>query len=188
MGDGINAVLLDANGSPRGAPQKLTIRGDRRHYALFIASVGDDVLVTWEEDYYPEEPGAPGGHAIVRVARLRADGTFAGPAQRLQAPEPDIVNVNPTILSVDGAVALSWSRGHYIAVCGGCMTDNDMNLVELDPVDLAPVSNVVEFGGPSGLRSAPIASLDGRDFAYLLAIDRHARFDFAAAMVRCTMQ
>jgi hypothetical protein len=47
------------------------------------------------------------------------------------------------------------------------------------------VSNIVEVVGPAGLRSAPVSTIDGRDFAYLMAIDRHARFDLAAAMVRC---
>jgi hypothetical protein len=184
----LHAVLLDASGHPRTEAHELPTRRDRKHYGLFLASVGSDVLLTWEESYRPEELGTPGGYTIVRVARMTADGAIAEPLLRLQAPEADVVNVNPTILAVDGAVALSWSRGHYIPVCGGCITDNQMNLVELDPVDLAPVSNVIEFGGPSGLRSAPIASLDGIDIAYLLAIDRHARFDFAAAMVRCTME
>ena len=115
----------------------------------------------------------------------RVTGALAGPALRLQDPEPGIVNVNPTVLPVPGGIALSWARGDFIAICGGCITDYRMHLVLLDPTDLAPVSNFVEVEGPAGLRSAPITSVDGTAIAYLLAIDRHARFDLAAAMVRC---
>ena len=105
--------------------------------------------------------------------------------RRVQAAEPTIVNVNPTLWSGPGALALSWSRGHYINVCGGCVTDNTMQFVALDPADLAPISDVVEITADAGLRSAPIVSADGDDFAYLMAIDRHATFDLASALVRC---
>jgi hypothetical protein len=176
-------ALLDANGALRTEPWIRPVKRDHHAYATLLTSVGAELYLTWTETYSPGL-GDENGYAIVRLARMATDGTV-GPIQRLQAPEIGLVNVNPTIAPVDGALTLSWSRGDYIAVCGGCMSDNDMHLVQLDPTDLAPISNVVSFGGPSGLRSAPIATLDGRDFAYLLAIDRHARFDFAAAMVRC---
>ncbi|HUQ06040.1 MAG TPA: hypothetical protein VM261_26235 [Kofleriaceae bacterium] len=176
-------ALLDPSGALPADPWVVPVPSGHYAYAPTLVSLGADVLIAWTEHFSPGE-GDENGYAIVRLARMSDDGTV-GPIQRLQAPEPGMVNVNPTFAQVDGALVLSWSRGDYIAVCGGCMSDNDMHLVQLDPADLAPISNVATLGGPSGLRSAPIATLDGRDFAYLLAIDRHARFDFAAAMVRC---
>jgi hypothetical protein len=183
-GADVRAVQLDAAGAPRTEPRLLSERADRSHYAPFAASVGADVLVAWEEHYF-----APindmGGHTIVRVARLDGAGDVVEPIRRLQAPEAGIVNVNPTLWSGPGALTLSWSRGHYISVCGGCVTDNTMQLVQLDPTDLAPISDIVEIAADAGLRSAPIVSADGNDFAYLMAIDRHATFDLASALVRC---
>jgi hypothetical protein len=176
-------ALLDANGAMRTEPWVRPVQRDHRAYAPLLTSVGAELYLTWTETYSPGL-GDENGYTVVRFARMAIDGTV-GPIQRLQAPEIGLANLNPTWAQIDGALVLSWARGDYIAGCGGCMSDYDMHLVQLDPTDLAPISNVVSFGGPSGLRSAPIATLDGRDFAYLLAIDRHARFDFAAAMVRC---
>jgi hypothetical protein len=152
-----------------------------------VISSGAEVLLAWEEGYFPEldEGDVPTGHTIVRIARITDGGELAGPVLRVQAPETGFVNVNPTLLPVEGAVALSWSRGHMRPVCGGCVSDNVMQFVLLDSDDLAPVSDVVEVSGPSGLTSAPITTVDGDSFAYLLEVDYHARFDLAAAMVHC---
>ena len=180
----VRVVLLDAGGAPRTEPRLLSGGEDRFHYAPFVTSVGGDVLVAWEENYFAPVNDM-GGHAIVRVARVNGTGEVVEPIRRVQDPEAGIVNVNATLLAVPGALALSWSRGHYISVCGGCVTDNTMQLVLLDPADLAPISEVVEITADAGLRSAPIVSADGSDFAYLMAIDRHATFDLASAMVRC---
>jgi hypothetical protein len=180
----VHVVLLDAGGAPRTEPRRLSARDDRSHYAPFVASVGADVLVAWEENYFAPVNDM-GGHTIVRVARVTDAGDVVEPIRHVQDPEPGIVNVNPTLLAVPGALALSWSRGHYISVCGGCVTDNTMQLVQLDPADLAPISEIVEITADAGLRSAPIVSADGNDFAYLMAIDRHASFDLASALVRC---
>lgn len=183
----VRLLLLDGDGVPRGEPLQVPTRRDRRHRGPFVMSSGAELLLAWEEGYFPpqDEGDVPTGHAIVRIARITDGGELAGPVLRVQASETGLVNVNPTLLPVEGAVALSWSRGRMRPICGGCVTDNVMQFVLLDSEDLAPVSDVVEVSGPSGLTSAPITTADGDNFAYLLAVDYHGRFDLAAAMVHC---
>jgi hypothetical protein len=120
----VHAVLLDLAGNQRTAPREIFARRDVSSYGLFLTSVGADLLLAWEEHEYPEMLGDESGTAIVRVARLGSDGTPVEPVRRLQAPETGFVNVNPTVLPLPGTIALSWSRGDYIAICGGCITDN----------------------------------------------------------------
>lgn len=183
----VDAALLDAEGR-LGEAKRIWTSGPRRlgSDVSFIRSYAGGLLIAWVESFHPEDPDDENGYAIIRVARLTDTGDVVEPQFQLQAPELGFVNVNVSVLSRPDVITLAWSHGDYVTNCGGCFSDNRMRLVQLDPADLTPVSNVVELAGPSGLRSAPIASADGTEYAFLLAIDYHARFDLGAATVRCS--
>jgi hypothetical protein len=186
-GDGaLHFALLDRSGAATAGPVNLSgpEREDFFHHSPFVAASGDGLLVAWVENYHNGDFADPEGHSLIRLARLSADGQPLGPAVRLQAAEAEVVNGGPSLLPLGGAISIAWSRGTYIHVCAGCITDNTMRFVLLDPVALVPVSDVIEIVGPSGLGSAPVAGQDG-EAAFLLTVDYHALVDLAAARIRC---
>lgn len=185
---GVHLALLDDGGAARTEPERLAEPG-RDGTALtdpFVVAVGDDLVVAWTESYRSEDYDDPeGGYALVRLARVSGDGELLGPPERLQAGEAGIVSALSSVLPMDGAVAIAWSRETFIAVCGGCMSDATIRVILLDPVDLVPVSDAVELVGPSGLKSAPMVGSDDGDVAFFMTVDYHAISDLAAAAIRC---
>jgi hypothetical protein len=186
---GVYLALLDDAGAPRGEPERLAGLGDEETYLAdpFVVAVEDELVVAWTDSYRSADYNDPeGGHAVVRIARVSGDGDLLGPAERLQASEDGIVSALSSLLPVDGAIAVAWTRETYIAVCGGCVSDATVRLVLLDPVDLVPVSETVELVGPSGMRSAPMVGDEDGDLAFFMTVDYHAIADLAGAMIRCT--
>ena len=186
---GVYLALLDDGGAPRGEPERLAGAGDEETYLAdpFVVSVDDELVVAWTDSYRSADYNDPdGGRSVVRIARVSGDGELLGPAERLQAAEDGIVSALSSLLPVDGAIAVAWTRETYIAVCGGCVSDATVRLVLLDPEDLVPVSETVELVGPSGMRSAPMVGNEDGDLAFFMTVDYHALADLAGAMIRCT--
>jgi hypothetical protein len=185
--DGVHASVYNQAGGRLGGPTLLSapLREDERLQDAFVAAVGDQLLAAWTETYRDSESFDPlDGRAIVRLVRLDSDGEPLGPAERLQDPEDGIDAMLNSLLPVDGKLAVSWTRGSYIPVCAGCVSDATMGFVLLDPADRVPVSDQVELTGPSGLEGAPMIA-DSGDVTFFLTVDYHALTDLAAAKVRC---
>ena len=186
---GVHIALLDERGAPRTDPELLA--GPGRDGTIltgpFAVAVDDELVVAWTEQYRrPDDNGPLGGHALVWLAHVSGDGELLGPAERLQAAEDGIVSALSSLLPMDGAVAIAWSRETYIPICAGCVSDATIRFILLDPVDLVPVSEAVELVGPSGLKSAPMVGSDDGDVAFFMTVDHHAIADLAAAKIHCT--
>ncbi len=146
-----------------------------RRAIQFTTVIGDELVVAWTESYRSDDYDDPeGGYALVRLARVSGDGELLGPPERLQAAEAGIVSALSSLLLMDGAIAIAWSRETFIPACGGCISDATIRVILLDPVDLVPVSDAVELVGPSGLKSAPMVGADDGDVAFFLTVDYHA--------------
>jgi hypothetical protein len=117
---------------------------------------------------------------VVRLARLDAAGVRQGAPAALRAATPDIDEVEPTLVPFGDAVAVLWGRGNHIYICGGCVPDNSIELLLVDPTTLTPVSNQLSLtngGDPKagGLLRRRVAVLDQTLLAtYLLNFHVHA--------------
>jgi len=190
---GVYLAVLDASGAITTPPWRIS--GSLPEYSFVdapaIIASGDELLVAWSEHLWREDidgdPGTwdPQGHSVVRVARVAGDGGQVLALERLQASEEDVIHIQPALTAIDGgAVALSWSRGSFIAVCAGCVSDNTRRLVLLDPVDLVPLGEVVEMEGVTGFSSAAMIDAGG-ELVHLLGLDYHAISNVALARTAC---
>ena len=73
-----------------------------------------------------------------------------GAAPALRAPTVDVDEVEPSLVPFGDAVAVLWGRGTHIYICGGCVPDHSIDVMLIDPVTLAPRSNVVSVGNGGG--------------------------------------
>jgi len=190
---GVYLALLDGDGALTAGP--LRVSGALPEFTFVAApaviAAGDELLVAWSEAYWREDvdgdPGTwdPDGHSVVRVARVSGDGRRVLALERLQAIEDEIIHIQPAFTTIDdGVVALSWSRGTFIAVCAGCVSDNTRRLVLLDPHDLVPLGAVVEMEGVTGFSTAAMIASAGH-LVHLLGLDYHAISNVALARTRC---
>jgi hypothetical protein len=87
-------------------------------------------------------PGGAGGWGVVRLVRLTEDGARLGTPVALRAPVADQDDVEPQLLAFAGRVAVLWGHGNRIYLCAGCVPDNGIEMMIVDPVQLVPLSNV----------------------------------------------
>lgn len=103
----------------------------------------DGFLVAWPHGYSDfGDFSDPKGHTHLELARLDASGRRQGPVLRLQDPTLHRDHEEPELFWHGEHIALAWSHGERIYICGGCIPDHDVQLVLLDPADLTPVSDV----------------------------------------------
>lgn len=103
----------------------------------------DGFLVAWPHSFSdPGDFSDPKGHTHLELARLDRSGRRQGSFLRLQNPTLHRDHEEPELFWHGEYVALSWSHGERIYICGGCIPDHDIQLVLLDPTDLTPVSEV----------------------------------------------
>lgn len=154
---------------------------------LSAVPAGDGFIAAWVESYHAEEStGDFVGHAIVRVGRYEEDGTLATLLYRLQTAVRDVDHVEPRLFKVHDQIALAWSTGARIYICGGCVPDHNVNLVLLDPEDLIPVSAPISvddqtIGGLLGHRWA----VQGSDILAAISVTLHVSASPASASFRC---
>ena len=108
-------------------------------------------LAAWTELRFDPE-AMSGAWSIVRVARLSPYGLVEASAP-LRAPTADIDEVEPSLVEFGDAVAVLWARGTHIYICGGCVPDHRIDLLLIDPITLAPRSNVVSVGNGGGQKA-----------------------------------
>lgn len=190
---GVYLALLDPSGAVTAGPLRVSPELPELTFvdAPAVVAAGDELVVAWSEHFWQEDtdgdPGTfdPHGHASIRVARVDRAGSRVLAFERLQAVEEEIIHIHPALTAVDDAVALSWSRGTFIPVCGGCISDNTRHLVLLEPRDLVPLGEVVEMVGVTGFSSATMIAAGG-DLAHLLGLDYHAISNLALARTTCS--
>ncbi len=190
---GAYLALLDGSGAVTAGP--LRVSGALPEYTFVdapaVIAAGDELLVAWSEHFWRDDtdgdPGTwdPDGHTVIRVARVSGDGGRVLALERLQADEDEIIHIQPAFTAVDdGVLALSWSRGTFIPVCAGCVSDNTRRLVLLEPHDLVPLGEVLEMEGETGFSSARMIAAAGH-LVHLLGLDYHAISNLALARTRC---
>lgn len=143
--------------------------GNWGQMAVALAPAGDGWLAAWPETR-PGPQGMDGTTTVIRVARLDRDGRSLAEAP-VRAPVADVAETEPLLVPFQGAVALLWTTGEHIYICGGCYPDNRLDFVLLDPDRLVPISDVRSLpNGPGGVKDVA-AAVDGDDLplAYLLA-------------------
>ena len=190
---GVYLALLDAAGAVTAGPLQVSAALPAHTFVDLpaVVAVEGELLVAWREHLWEEDPdGDPGtwdprGHAVIKVARVDGGGERVLARERLQAVEEEIVHLQPALVALDGAVALSWSRGMFISVCGGCISDYKRRLVLLEPRELVPLGEVIEMVGVTGFSRATMIEVAG-DLAHVLGLDYHAINNLALARTTCS--
>ncbi len=178
---------VDTAGTPRSAPTEFSRDVD----APSILKRGEEFLMSWSETgtlntIHPTVQ-EPTRYSAVRLARFDARGQRLGPIMALQAPTPNQENMQPHLSQFGDDIALVWSQGSVIYVCGGCVRDNRLRFVVLDGQDFTPKSSALDLVNPlsSGGLMAPIARNKDSDFLILGEIAYHTDSKPMAASVRC---
>ena len=184
-------VILDADGTERFAPQRISrAAGDgwfsdlgpaRRRSVL---PVGDRFWVVFTESWIDPDPMVMNGNVVVKLAVVDADGQSE--SHLLQAPVDGKNNISPMFVELDGRVGIVWTTGTIIWICAGCITDNDLQLVLLDPDAIVPASNVLTQIHPqvNGI-VLPIGEFVGADMLTVASLDFHALTQPASGALRC---
>lgn len=184
-------VILDADGAPRFEPQRISreagdgwfsdLGGARRHSVL---PVGDRYWVAFTESWIDPDPMVMNGNVVVKLAVVDANGESE--SHPLQAPVDGKNNISPTFVELDDRVGIMWTTGTIIWICAGCITDNDLKLVLLDPDAIVPASNVVTQVHPqvNGI-VMPVGEFVGADMLTVASLDFHALTMPASGSLRC---
>lgn len=182
----IRFLRLLGSGAPQGDPSVLSDPHRRNGDPGFIETASG-YIVTWSEMDTGTDPMSNNQGTII-LAQLDATGTMVGRRQILHAPEMDHHSWQPRLVTVGDSIAVVWSHGVIHYVCAGCMPDNSLHFMLLDPGDLNPRSNPVEIvpRGSSGGLLDPVVSHDGLDFLFFTNITYHVSSVPASAAARCT--
>jgi hypothetical protein len=123
-----------------------------------IVEVAGGFVAAWSESYKGDIDNhgnslSKGAWSVVRLTRLDAQGALVGMSATMRAPEADVDEVEPVLTPYADTLAISWSRGSHIYVCGGCMPDHRIDLLLIDPATFEPQSNVVTVTNGDGLNA-----------------------------------
>jgi len=194
VGDSIQTevffVVLDANGTQRIAPRRISreagdgwsseLGGARRRSLL---PVGDRFWVAFTESWFDPDPRQLQGYVTVKLAIVDAQGQSED--HLLQAPVEGENNLWPSFVELDDRVGLLWTSGTIIWICVGCISDNDLQFVLLDPDAVVPASNVVtQLHQPNGI-VGPLGAFVGADMLTAASLDFHAVTLPASGALRC---
>ena len=190
---------LDAQGSLQGEPVKISATTGRGFSSGGVAGVSSGTLsliprsngflAGWTEAFSPEDnfdgSGPEKAYAIIRIAELDGSGAVIGGPHSLQSPENDIDQVDPTLLPFADTIAVLWGRGSHIYVCAGCIPDHRTTLVLLDPVTLAPASNIVSLAPTSGGQLNRSAVVVGSSILMTMRLTYHVHDTAGSAAFSC---
>jgi hypothetical protein len=150
---------------------------------LALVATEEGWVAAWSEAYPGEEMGS-GAWALVRVARLDANGNTLELAP-VRAAVLEVDEVEPVLLPFQGAVGLFWSSGSHIYFCGGCYPDHRVDFVLLDGATLSPVSEVQTLNPtPNGLLGLSAAA-NGDQLLATFDIGYHVYQDPASGALEC---
>jgi hypothetical protein len=164
-----------------------------------LVSVAGGYVAAWTEvqaGYLPSPPDQPfqnqprGASAVVRLARLDATGGRVGPAPLMRATTLDVDEVEPTLVPFGETIAVLWARGAHLYICGGCVPDHRMDLLLVDPVTLAPVSNQVSLSTGGGERAGGLlrrqVAVLGESLLTTYLLTFHVNAKAGSAAFHCT--
>lgn len=190
-------VVLDAQGDITVPPKQISRPVEEGVNAgasfsfgpgsLSLLPVDGGYLAAWPEGAQGDFEGVPqGAFSVIRVARLDLGGELLEPASLVRSKVPDVDAVEPHLMKMGDDVALMWSEGTHIYICAGCMPDNRIQLVTLDPATLVPTSNVVELGpqNEGGFLSRKEA-VNGDDIVSIFQVTYHVTAETATGGFRC---
>jgi hypothetical protein len=175
-----DTVLLGGTGFAAGAARIVEIAGG------FVAA--------WSESHKGEiEDGgfspSKGAWSVVRLSRLDSQGTPTGISATMRAPENDVDEVEPVLTPFEGALAVAWSRGSHIYICGGCVPDHRIDFVLIDPSTFAPLGNVVTVTNGGGNRAGGLlqkqVAVTGSSFLTLYDRTFHTSAEPGSAVFTC---
>lgn len=182
-------VVLDADGAQRFEPRRISRAAGDGWWAGFgyaprrnLIAVGDRFWLTYSEGW--SDFDTMEGHTTIALAELDGDGDAQ--VHTVQAPTEGIEHRWPSFAEVDGSPALMWTTGTIIWICGGCVSDHDLNLVLLDPEAIVPASEVVTQPSMFNGIIAPVIAVDGSDILTAGSLDFHALTMPASGALRCT--
>jgi hypothetical protein len=119
-----------------------------------IVEMNGSFVAAWSEGR--EGRTAPGGYsptegggAVVRLTRLDSEGHPTASAF-MRAHQDDVDEVEPVLTPWGDALAVSWSRGTHIYMCGGCVPDHRIDVVLIDPNSFDPLSQVATITNGGG--------------------------------------
>ncbi len=183
-------TLLDEDGQKVGAEKRVSAVAKAGAYFAepdLIALPSGGFLAAWVDGYH-DFGTIPGldevGYSVIRVARLDAAGERVGEERLVQKRELHVAQVRPKWVEADDRVALTWGRGKIIYVCAGCMPDDTLHFLLLDPQDFKPVSALVKHVARSGLTGQAIAR-NGKDFVTVANVTFHVNSVPASATIHC---
>jgi hypothetical protein len=194
---GIDFETADAGGAPLIARHRVSaanpgaVAGGLSGFeppTTALLATGGGYLVAWAEEKIGL--GDSGASSVVRLARLDSAGVRQGTPAVLRAATKDIDEVEPTLVPFGDAVAVFWGRGGHIYICGGCVPDNSIELVLVDPATLTPVSNVLSLGNGGdprggGLLRRRVAVL-GESLLTTYLLHFHVHATPGSAAFKCT--
>jgi len=197
MAGGIDFLTADAAGTPLIQRRSVsdartgTVAGGLAGFeppTTALVAISGGYLVAWTET---RSGGLDkGASAVVRVARLDSAGVRQGAPVALRPHTPDVDEVEPTLVPFGDAVAVFWGRGSHIYICGGCVPDNSIELLLIDPATLTPLSNLISLtngGDPrgGGLLRRRVAVL-GESLLTTYLLNFHVHATPGSAVFRCT--
>jgi hypothetical protein len=185
-------VALDADAVPRAPARRISraagdgwsAEGGFSNGGMSLLAVGDGFWATWTESWSNGDFADPQGETTVHLGILDEQGD--GPNLLLAAPVPDKREVDPALFAFGDRVGLMWTMGTIIFICGGCIADDDVKLVLLDPTTVAPASSVVtHLHAPNGF-VRPKPAVVGDEILHTVDIDFHALTRPAVGATTCT--
>lgn len=180
-------VVIDDDGTPRFEPRRISREAGDGWSSSFghgrsnVLAVGDRFWVAHTEEWMDYESQM--GNSIVKLAIVDGDG--ASESHVVQAPVEGTENRWPSLVTVDDRVALVWTQGTIIWICGGCIGDHDLNFVLIDPDEIVPASEVVTQLHMTNGIIGPLATVDRGDILTASSLDFHALTLPASGSLHC---
>jgi hypothetical protein len=115
-----------------------------------LVETPDGYLAAWSEQRLPGTPvlghnTGTGAWTTLVLARLDPSGVRRGPPVPMRASTDSVDETEPMLIRRGDAVAVTWAHGSHIYICSGCVPDERIDLLLVDPADLTPLSEVVSL-------------------------------------------
>jgi hypothetical protein len=159
-----------------------------------IVEIAGGFVAAWSEAHEGQiEDGgfspSKGAWSVVRLTRLDSQGALVGMSATMRAPEADVDEVEPVLTTSADALAVSWSRGSHIYMCGGCVPDHRIDLLLIDPTSFVPLSDVVTVTNGGGLMAGGLlrkqVAATGSSLLTLYDREFHTSADPGSAVFTC---
>lgn len=177
-GQQCRVALVDELGQLAAGPFELS-DGDDRCDGPSLVETDGGALAAWQ--VWGERD------ATIELRGLDPRGAPRGPSVRLADPREGVVARDAGLARIDDQVAVLWSESTYVDACAGCIPDDVLHVVAVDPETLDPAFDPVALASPMapGLRSGAMVDV-GPDQLLLFAFAHHAANQPGWASLRCS--